>query len=154
LGNQFKFGSINKQVTYEQSREIQAISEANRRTRARFGGVEQAIPTIRFPKTGVPFSKEWYYHEKSRGKNGLPEISFGIIDKDQTRNLRIDERATRNEKITKETSGHLDHHISDHRNSASSILGGLASLLDGTINNEPEKREKNKEEKKKRGLSM
>ena len=41
LGNQFKFGSIIKQITYEQSRDGQAIGQANRRTRKKYGGTEE-----------------------------------------------------------------------------------------------------------------
>jgi hypothetical protein len=41
LGNQFKFGSITKQINYEQSRDNQAIHQANNRTRARFGKTEK-----------------------------------------------------------------------------------------------------------------
>jgi hypothetical protein len=153
LGNQFKFGSIIKQINYEQSRESQAISRANRRTKARFGASEQNIQGIPYPKTGVPFSKEWYHSSKSKGIGGFSEIPFGIIDKDQTRNIRIDERADSYEKITKETSGHLDHYISDHRHTPLSLLRGLAGLLDSVKNNEQVKRVKKKDEHKRRRMS-
>ena len=153
LGNQFKFGSIIKQIDYEQSRESQAINQANRRTRAKFGATKQSVSTIPYSKTGVPFSSEWYYIAKSKGIRGLPEIPFGIIDKSQTRKLRINERTAGYEKIPKEASGHLDHHISNHRHTSHSILGGLAGLLDVTINNEHEKRKKKKGELRSKGMS-
>lgn len=53
-----------------------------------------------------------------------------IIDPSQTRNLTVDQTAASIEKVTKETSAHTDHHISNHRHSTVSILGGLADLLD------------------------
>jgi len=130
LGNQFKFGSIIKQINYEQSRDGQAISQANDRTRARYGGTKQSNKARHYPKTGVPFSNEWYHFAKSKGIKGLPEIPFGFIDPSQTRILRVDERAAGNEKIAKEDTGHLDHYISDYRYTASSVLGSLAGLLD------------------------
>jgi hypothetical protein len=151
LGNQFKFGSIIKQINYEQSRDGQAIYQANCRTRARFGEAKQAIPAIRFSKTGVPYSKEWYFIAKSRGVKNLPEIPLGIIDPSQRRNLRIDERAEGHEKITKETSGHLDHHISDRSHSAVSLLGGIASLLDGVAESDNNKR--SLDQKRRKGRS-
>jgi hypothetical protein len=53
-----------------------------------------------------------------------------IIDPSQTRNLTVDQTAASIEKVTKETSAHMDHHISNHRHSTVSILGGSADLLD------------------------
>ncbi len=153
LGNQFKFGSITKQVTYEQNRDSQTIGQANSRTRSKFGKAEQAIQAIRISKTGVPFSKEWYHFAKSRGINGLPEIPFGFVDPSQKRNLRIDERATGNEKITKEASGNLDTELPFRHSAAPGILGGIAGLLDSVANVEQEKRLKKKDEQKKRGIS-
>jgi len=148
LGNQFKFGSIIKQITYEQSRDGQAISQTNRRTRSKFGATKQTLPAIRISKTGVPFSKQWYYFAKSSGINVLPEIPFGITDPSQTRNLRVDGSAEGNEKITKEASGHLDHHISGRCNSPLSVLGGLVDLLGGVV-----ERDKKPKQKKRKGIS-
>jgi len=149
LGNQFKFGSIIKQVNYEQSRESQAISQANSRTKARFGKAEQVIPAIRFPKTGVPFSKVWYYFAKSRGIEGLPEIPFGIINSSQKRKLRIDEGTNSNEKITKEASTHLDYNLSYGRNTSLSLLGGLADVLDASVDqNQDNNKQKREYERK------
>ena len=37
LGNQFKFGRITKHINYKQSRDGQTISQANSRTRKKFG---------------------------------------------------------------------------------------------------------------------
>ena len=148
LGNQFKFGSIIKQLNYEQSRERQAINQANSRTRAKFGAAKQAIPAIRFSKTGIPYSKEWYFFAKSRGVKKLPEIPFGIIDPSQRGNLRIDERAEGNEKITKGASGDLDHYISNRSHSAVSFLGGIAGLFDGVVNHD----QKNEKKKRKIGI--
>ena len=153
LGNQFKFGSIIKQLTYEQSRESQAISRANNRTRAKFGEAKQLVPTICISKTGVPFSKEWYYFAKSKGIKGLPKIPFGIIDPSQRRNLRIDERASGNEKFTKEASGNLDAELSFHHSTTAGILGSIAGLLGGSMSDRQEKPAKKKEEKRKRGMS-
>ena len=62
LGNQFKFGSIIKQLHYEQSRESKAISQANSRTRERFGGTEKAGLSKNIPGIGIPCSREWYYY--------------------------------------------------------------------------------------------
>jgi len=152
LGNQYKFGSITKQINYEQNRDGQTIGQANSRTREKFGKAEQAIPAIHFSKTGVPFSKEWYHFAKSRGTKGLPEILFGIIDPSQTRHLRIDERAAGYEKVTKEASSNLDHHISYDRHTPFSIFGGLAVLLDVAVNSGQEKSLKKKDERGKRGL--
>ena len=45
----------------------------------------------------------------------------------------------------------MDHHISDHRHTTHSILGGLVGLLAGGMNNEPDKRLKKKRGKKERG---
>jgi hypothetical protein len=153
LGNQFKFGSIIKQITYEQSRDGQAISQANSRTRAKFGNAKKAGLSKGIPGIGIPYTRQWYYDQKSKGAGRLPEISFGIIDPRQTRNLRIDERADSYEKITKETSGHLDHYISDHRHTPLSLLRGLAGLLDSVKNNEQVKRVKKKDEHKRRRMS-
>jgi len=151
LGNQFKFGSITKQIYYEQSRDGQAISQANNRTRAKFGNAKKAGLSKGIPGIGIPYTRQWYYNQKSKGAGRLPEISFGIIDPSQTRHLRIDERAADHEKITKEASGHLDHHISDLRNSPLSVLGGLADLLDVQVGNSPKEKE---DKKRKRGMSI
>jgi hypothetical protein len=153
LGNQFKFGSIIKQITYEQSRDGQAISQANSRTRTKFGKAEQAIQAIRISKTGVPFSKEWYYFAKSIGIKGFSEIPFGIIDPSQTRNLKIDKRAEGHEKIAKEASGHLDHHFSNHQHTSRSLLGGLADLLDSVGQKEPQHRKRRKDEHRRKRMS-
>jgi len=152
LGNQFKFGSIIKQLNYEQSRESQAINQANSRTRAKFGAAKQAVPAVCIPKTGVPYSKEWYYFAKSKGIEGLPKIPFGIIDPSQRGNLRFDERANSNEKFTKETSGNLDAELSFRHSATPGILGSIAGLLGGQVSNEPERPVKKTEEKRKRGI--
>jgi hypothetical protein len=154
LGNQFKFGSIIKQLNYEQSRERQAINQANSRTQAKFGAAKQTVPAICISKTGVPYSKEWYYFAKSRGAKGLRELPFGIIDPSQTRDLRIDERASGNEKFTKEASGNLGTELSFRHHATSGILGSIASLLGGQVSNEPEQQKNKKDEKRKRGMSM
>jgi hypothetical protein len=78
---------------------------------------------------------------------GLPEIPYRFDNPNQGGKYRLDERAEGHEKITKEASGHLDHHISDHRNSAFSILGGLADLLDVQVNDVPGKK-RNRERKR------
>ena len=62
LGNQFKFGSITKQINYEQSRDGQEIHQANGRTRERFGGTEKAGLSKNIPGIGIPCSREWYYY--------------------------------------------------------------------------------------------
>jgi hypothetical protein len=144
LGNQFKFGSIIKQITYEQSRDGQAISQANNRTRAKFGNAKKAGLSKGISGIGIPYTRQWYYDQKSKVAGRLPEISFGIIDPSQARNLRIDQTAASNEKIPKETSGHLDHHISNHRRSTFSILGGLADVLDVQVGNSPIKKQSKK----------
>jgi hypothetical protein len=153
LGNQFKFGSIIKQLNYEQSRERQAINQANSRTKAKFGAAKQAVPAVCISKTGVPYSKEWYYFAKSKGIEGLPKIPFGIIDPSQRRNLRIDERANSNEKFTKATSENLDTEFSFRHSAAPGILGGIAGLLGGNVSNEQERPVKKTDEKRKRGIS-
>ena len=89
LGNQFKFGSITKQIYYEQSRDGQAISQANSRTRAKFGNAKKTGLSKGIPGIGIPYTRQWYYDQKSKGAGRLPEISFGIIERSQTRNLRI-----------------------------------------------------------------
>jgi hypothetical protein len=63
----------------------------------RRAGRSKGIPGI-----GIPYSKQWYHHQKSKNTGGLPGIPFGFVYPSQTRHLRIDERATGNEKITKE----------------------------------------------------
>jgi hypothetical protein len=153
LGNQFKFGSITKQIYYEQSRDGQAISQANNRTRAKFGNAKKAGLSKGIPGIGIPYTRQWYYNQKSKGAGRLPEISFGIIDPSQTRHLRIDERAADHEKITKEASAHLDHHISDNRHTSISILGGLTSLLDSVGQKEPQRRKKRKDELRRKMMS-
>lgn len=147
LGNQFKFGSITKQINYEQNRDGQAISQANSRTREKFGIPKQAGHSKSIAGIGIPYSKQWYHHQKSKSVRGLPESPFGFIDKNQARHLRLDERATGHEKITKEASGHLDHHISDHQHTSRSFLGGLADLLDVQVNDVPGKK-RNRERKR------
>jgi hypothetical protein len=64
LGNQFKFGSIIKQITYEQSRDGQAISQANSRTRAKFGNAKKAGLSKGIPGIGIPYTRQWYYSSK------------------------------------------------------------------------------------------
>jgi hypothetical protein len=104
LGNQFKFGSIIKQINYEQSRESQAISRANRRTKARFGACKEGGTIQRvYPGTGIPYTRQWYSLIKNQKvqEDSLKSHS-GLLTQDQTRNIRIDERADSYEKITKE----------------------------------------------------
>jgi hypothetical protein len=76
----------------------------------------------------------------------------GLLTQDQTRHLRIDERADSDEKITKEASGHLDPELSFHHNATLGILGSIAGLLGVILNSEQEKREKKKEHRN-RGFS-
>jgi hypothetical protein len=149
LGNQFKFGSITKQIYYEQSRDGQAISQANNRTRAKFGNAKKAGLSKGIPGIGIPYTRQWYYDQKSKGAGRLPEISFGIIDPNQTRHLRIDERAAGHEKITKEASTHLDHNLSYDRNTSLSLLGGLAGLLGASVDQNQENNNKKREHERK-----
>lgn len=151
LDNQFKFGSIIKQLKYEQSRERKAINQANSRTQSKFGAAKQAVPAVCISKTGVPFSREWYYFAKSKGIEGLPKIPFGIINPSQRGNLRIDERAGGNEKFTKEASGNLDTELSFRHSAAPGILGGIAGLLGGVVEND--KKERKPEQKRRKGMS-
>ena len=152
LGNQFKFGSITKQINYEQSRDSQAISQANSRTRAKFGNAKKADSNNTFSKNWSPILKRVVLFCKIKRNSGrLPEIPFGIIDPSQTRNLRIDERAAGHEKITKEASSHLDHHLSYDRHSPLSILGGMADLLDVQVTNSADQKN---DKKPKRGMSI
>jgi len=45
LGNQFKFGSITKQINYEQNRDGKIISQANSRTRENYDGRNKSVQT-------------------------------------------------------------------------------------------------------------
>jgi hypothetical protein len=147
LGNQFKFGSITKQINYEQNRDGQAIGQANKRTRAKYGTAAKTGTSKHQQGIGIPYSKQWYHHQKSKSIGGLPEIPFGFIDKNQARNLRLDQRTESHERITKEDPDHLDHHISHHQHTSRSFLGGLADLLDVQVNNVPGKK-RNRERKR------
>lgn len=149
LGNQFKFGSIIKQINYEQSRDGQAIYQANSRTREKFGGTAKSKPSKHIPGIGIPYSKEWYFTQQSRGYRTRTEIPFGLINPSQERNFRIDYRTTSDEKVPKETSSHMDSNISYDRNTHFSLLGGLAGILGGQIDNATEKK---KDRERKRGI--
>jgi hypothetical protein len=62
LGNQFKFGSITKQINYEQNRDGKIISQANSRTREKFGsGTKEGFST-NISGIGIPYSKQWYHY--------------------------------------------------------------------------------------------
>jgi hypothetical protein len=69
-----------------------------------------------------------------------------MLGPSQTRNLRIDERATGHEKFSKEASGHLDHHFSGRCDTPLSIFGSLTSLLDSVGQKEPDRRKMGKDE--------
>ena len=115
LGNQYKFGSITKQINYEQSRDDKTIRQANSRTRAKFGTTAKAGLSKHTPGIGIPYSKEWYYNQKSKGNLRLPEIPFGFNRQIQRGDFRIDQRNDSNEKGPKENSGHLDYSVSHNR---------------------------------------
>ncbi len=126
LGNQFKFGSITKQINYEQNRDGQAIGQANRRTTAKFGattgrgsardkkwperynginsdGYSKPGKNRRFPKT-TP---------SSTGQSGAPQ--------------NADQNHGSNEEKTKANAMDLDGHIPGRGNS---LVGGIHNLLD------------------------
>jgi hypothetical protein len=144
LGNQFKFGSIIKQINYEQSRESRQLAEANRRTRANLEQQNRLFQQYVFQKLESLTQKSGTIFKIKRNWEGLPEIPFGIIDPSQTRNLRIDERANSYEKITKEASGHLDSELSFRHSAAPGILGGIVGLLGVILNSEQEKGKRKK----------
>jgi len=113
LGNQFKFGSITKQINYEQSRDGQEIHQANSRTRQKFGA-----------------SKKGYSGDQ--GHDGID--SNGNLKSKQNSQLsartsaryysdkETDQRDGSYEKSSKEDTGHLDHNLSYHHNSLLSFF--------------------------------
>lgn len=130
LGNQYKFGSIIKQINYEQSRDGKTIRQANGRTRAKFGTTAKAGLSKHIPGIGIPYSKEWYYHQKSRGNLRLPEIPFGFNRQKQGGDFRDCYRNEGNEKGTKENSGHLDYSVSHNRNPSICDNFNIINLFD------------------------
>jgi len=136
LGNQFKFGSIIKQVTYEQSRESQAISEANRRTRAKFGEAENS-------RTARDQAKHSGYDGRI-ADNGKKSVSGDQLSAGSSTDY-FGNQETNHSHGKENESLAMDMDRSTDR----SILVGLADLLAGNVNNESEKRK----EKRKRGMA-
>ena len=130
LGNQFKFGSIIKQINYEQNRDDQAIGRANSRTREKFGESKKTVFPKNIPGIGIPYLREWYHYQKSRGNLRLPEIPFSFNPQKQRGDLRIDQRNEGYEKGSKENPIHLDHNFSKDRSSHWSIRNSIGDLFD------------------------
>ena len=136
LGNQFKFGSIIKQINYEQSRESKAISQANSRTRARY-------PEPANSRTTRDQAK--YFGDDGRiTNNGKKSISGDQLSAGSPAGYSGNQEA--NHSHAKE-SEILEKDMD--RNTDRSIFAGLAGLLAGNVSNENEKKKKNVDKKKK-----
>jgi hypothetical protein len=144
LGNQFKFGSITKQINYEQSRDGQAIHQANSRTRQRFGERTKTRLAKSIPVNGIPYSKQWYDYATSRGFHKVSSIPFGINNPGQKGAFRFDQRNESFEKGSKEDTSHMDHKLSYDRSTHLSLLGGLAGVLDIQVDNSPVEKQSKK----------
>lgn len=138
LGNQYKFGSIIKQINYEQSRDGQAIHQANSRTREKFG-----------TRKKKEYAGNQSFHHRHDG-----------IDSDghskSSQDLKSSKRAFTTDPGDPRTDGSTGRISENHEVEVDgfhdrSVLAGLAGLLDGVIGSERE--EKKKDEKRKRGMS-
>ncbi len=120
LGNHYKWGSIIKQIDYEQSRDGQAIRQANRRTTAQYGqkngdGSERNHQQSQSTKGGV---------DQDYGRSAKP----GSIPRFQNAGIggaNSPAKQTANEhgfdlQRAKDASEDLDHHLSGLRHSGSS----------------------------------
>ena len=150
LGNQFKFGSITKQINYEQNRDGKIISQANSRTREKFGsGTKEGFST-NISGIGIPYSKQWYYYATTSGICKISPIPFGLIDQNQGGEFKLDQRSESNQNGSKENPVHPDIDLSYNRSTPLSIFGKLADLLDIQVTNSPDKK---RDKERKRGIS-
>jgi len=138
LGNQFKFGSITKQINYEQSRDGQAIYQANGRTRERFGA-----------RTKEGYSADQRRHQGLDGIDSNGNSKSSQNSKSSKREFTTDPGEPRTDGSTGRISE--NHEVDVDRFHDRSVLAGLAGLLDGVIGSE--RKEKKKDEKRKRGMS-
>jgi len=145
LGNQFKFGSITKQINYEQSRDDKTIRQANSRTREKFGTRKKkeyaGNQSFHHRHDGIDSDG----HSKSRQNNRLST-------KTSTRNYADQKADIKGGKGTGDQSMDFEGHIRRIADAPSGAHHILENLLPD-IPVEPEaKKQRNREEKKKRGM--
>ena len=143
LGNQFKFGSITKQINYEQSRDGQAIHQANSRTRERFGASKEK-----------GYSGDQGRHQVLDGINSIGDSkskqNSQLSARTSARYYSNNETDQRDGKETEDQSMDFEGHIRSSANAPSCAHNILENILPD-ISVESEKK-RIKEEKKKRGL--
>lgn len=145
LGNQFKFGSIIKQINYEQNRDGQAIGQANSRTREKYGGRENEGYT---GNQGIHHSYDGNnshgYSKSSQNSKLSTKTSAGNYS-DQKADIKCG-------KETGVQSMDFEGNIQRTTNAPSGAHHILENILPD-IPIEPEaKKRRGKEEKKKRGM--
>lgn len=122
LGNQFKFGSITKEINYEQNRDGQAISQANSRTREKYEAGRKTIQSRPDIRPGVNNDSSMFDSRKSKKNGRLSEDSF-------TGNRKQQETVDADQKGAKENTTDLDNGVSHDCNSDISFRDNLINSI-------------------------
>ena len=142
LGNQYKFGSIIKQINYEQNRDDKTIRQANSRTREKFGASK-----------GQGSARDQSLHNGHDGRNPSGNKKSGKRGKLSTEpssgNFRNQKADIESGKESKNQSMDFEGHFWHTANAPAGAHHILESIL-ANIPVEPEKKKKKKQEVKKK----
>jgi len=105
LGNQFKFGSIIKEINYEQNRDGQAISQANSRTREKYDTGRETIQSRSDISLRINNDSSMFDGRKSKKNGRLSEDSL-------TGNRKQQETVDADQKGSKKNADDLDNGVS------------------------------------------
>ena len=149
LGNQFKFGSITKQINYEQNRDNKTISQANSRTQEKFDGRNKAFQATR--GFGSRSDPKWdrYHTFQSKKNNGFPTTTSAGQGQYYGNSQRHDQSAGPDHQGAKANPMDLDNQL---HSSCDSHIGAhhiFSNLLPDTPII-PEKDSKKKQEEKRK----
>ena len=130
LGNQFKFGSITKEINYEQNRDGKTISQANSRTREKYNAGRKTIQSR--SNNGREFNNEkGRNHARRSNKNSrYSEYALTGSGQESRTDINSDKLIRSNEKGSKENSMDLDYSISHNSNSSIGHRSNFCSIFD------------------------
>lgn len=131
LGNMYKWNKINKAITYEQSADGKAISEANSRTRARFADLlSQGDERHQKRDNGFGTDSKRDYTESTSHSQGAQRIERGGDKPESSGNpsgaLGNEERISENEKADRDLFS----------NGVGATISGISSSIGGASAND------------------
>lgn len=153
LGNQFKFGSIIKQVNYEQNRDNKTISQANSRTREKYDGRNKTLQaTSGFGSRSHP---KWDRRNTFQSKNnhGFPATTSASQGQNYRNSQRHDHSTGSDYQEAKAHSMDLDNQLHSSRDPDIGAHHILSNLLPDTPVIPEKDKKKKQDEKRAKGLS-